>query len=106
MENITKSMARVSERQDERFAWMQRMINFRTVANGMLSCFGHEFLEDHYQLTPIKNVFICPEEITMPYNKDYILVAFDFEPSRTGMEIVKTSEKYTTTHFREYISKN
>lgn len=82
----------MSERQDERFAWMQVMINLRTAANSMLSCFGHEFLEDHYELTPIKNVFICPESIVMPYNKDYILVAFDYND--------------TTTHFREHISKN
>lgn len=106
MENITKSMARVSERQDERFAWMQKMMNFRNVANDMLSCFGHEFLEDYYELTPIKNIFICPEQIVMPYNKDYILIAFDYEPTRTGMEIIKTSERYTTTNFKELISKN
>jgi len=104
--NYTRSIAWMAERNQDRFASLQVMLNFRNTAVSMLQCFGHDSLPDYLELTPIANVMICPKEIVAPWNRDYILVAFDYEPARTGMEVIKTSDRYSTTHFREMISKN
>ena len=90
----------------ERLASLQVMLNLRNAATSMLQCFGQDSLPDYLELTPIANVMICPEEIVAPWNKDYIIVAFDYKPARTGMEVIKTSERYTTTHFKELIGNN
>jgi len=101
--NYTRSVARASERSDERFASMQTMLLWRHSANEIL---GDSFLPDFMELTPISKVMIAPREIVMPYNKPYMIVAFNYEPVRNPCLIVKIPERYTTTAFREKISLN
>ena len=90
---ITSSLAYSWNRQEQRFQIMQ------------YTQFPY-YLEGNFKFTPITNFYLCPEEIVMPYNKGYILIAFDYEPVRTGMEIVRIQDRYTTTHFKQLISKN
>ena len=96
----------MAERNAERFKCMQSMVLLRSNASAMLQCFGHEGLHDPLELCAISKVYLCPDEIVMPYNKLYIIIAFDYEPQRTGMDVVKITERYTTTHFKEKISLN
>ena len=100
--NYTRSLARMSERSSERFASMQTMLLWRHSANEIL---GDSLLPDFMELTPISKVMIAPREIVMPYNKPYIIIAFDYE-WHNPMSVVKISERYTTTVFREKISLN
>ena len=96
--NYTRSVARASERSDERFASMQTMLLWRYSANDIL---GDSLLPDFMELTPISKVMIAPREIVMPY----MIVAFDYE-WHNPMSVIKISERYSTTSFREKISLN
>lgn len=91
--DITSSLAYSWIRQEQRFQIMQYTRH-------------PHYLEGNFKFVPITNFYICPEEIVMPYNKGYILIAFDYEPVRYEMEIVRIPDRYTTTHFKCLISKN
>jgi len=97
----------MSERQYERFASMQYMVIYLSHPTpSMLEIFTDDELDNQLELYPITKVFICPDEIVMPYNKAYILIAFDYEPCKDNRAIFKCSERYNVSHFHEKISFN
>ena len=59
-----------------------------------------------YDFTTVRNVWIGPTEILVKKNRPYIFISFDYEPQRTGMEVVRIPDRYVTTHFHERISLN
>ena len=94
-------MARMCERQDERFSHMQTLLLFRNSANEIL---GDSCLPDFLELTPISKVMIAPPEIVIDSFKYYMLIAFDYELAYQPCAIVRIPERYTTTTFKERIS--
>ncbi|GAG76505.1 unnamed protein product, partial [marine sediment metagenome] len=92
---ITLSMARMIQRQEDRFKALQ-MVVLMMAKDGMTSGWK-----------PIIKVYVSnnPKQLK-PEHRDYIFVAFNYVPGHDLRKIVKISNKVKTSHFREMISLN
>ena len=93
--DITASMARVAECQQERFQGLQIILSLMA-KDGMTSGWK-----------PIIKIYVSEnKEQLEPQNRDYIYIAFDFIPGHDLRLIIKISNKTKTTHFPDFISRN
>lgn len=94
-DNITLSMARMSERQEERFQGLQTV----------LSLMAKDGLTSGWK--PIIKIYISKNKQQLqPKHRDYIFIAFDFVPGHDLRRVVRISKRVNTSHFRKFISLN